>query len=358
MGSFTELLQQGTAHAWLFVPSAILLGTLHGLEPGHSKTMMAAFIIAVHGTVMQAALLGLAATVSHTAIVWGIALVGLHFGSQWNTETTEPYFQLVSAVIIIGIALWMFWRTWRLKQAHNHHHGEEFREIKTVKGLLTLEVFEENVPPRWRVRLKSGVQLAAHNVSIETVRANGERQVFTFVASGDYLQSVNEIPEPHAFTARVNVNHGGDIETYEMEFHEHDHEHAGSVEFKDAHERAHASDIQRRFGNRQITTGQIVMFGLSGGLIPCPASITILLLCLQLKQFTLGAMLVLCFSIGLAITMVTVGVAAALSVRHVSQRWSVFGELAQRAPYLSSLLIISVGLYTAYLGWAGLTVKS
>ena len=58
MTPFSELLNQGTAHAWLFIPSAILLGALHGLEPGHSKTMMAAFIIAVRGTVMQAVLLG------------------------------------------------------------------------------------------------------------------------------------------------------------------------------------------------------------------------------------------------------------------------------------------------------------
>jgi hypothetical protein len=37
------LLQQGAGNIWLFIPSAILLGALHGLEPGHSKTMMAAF---------------------------------------------------------------------------------------------------------------------------------------------------------------------------------------------------------------------------------------------------------------------------------------------------------------------------
>ena len=69
MSSFTELLQQGAGNAWLFVPSAIVLGALHGLEPGHSKTMMAAFIVAIRGTVGQAILLGLAATVSHTLIV-------------------------------------------------------------------------------------------------------------------------------------------------------------------------------------------------------------------------------------------------------------------------------------------------
>src|SRR3546814_18709356 len=68
MPSFAELLQQGTAHAWLFILSAILLGALHGLEPGHSKTMMAAYIVAIRGTVGKAGLLGLAATVSHTEI--------------------------------------------------------------------------------------------------------------------------------------------------------------------------------------------------------------------------------------------------------------------------------------------------
>ena len=92
MNDFTSLLQQG--NAWLFIPSAILLGALHGLEPGHSKTMMAAFIVAVQGTLKQAVLLGLAATVSHTAVVWspwpacGLAAAGtpkpLNPGFSWS----------------------------------------------------------------------------------------------------------------------------------------------------------------------------------------------------------------------------------------------------------------------------------
>lgn len=59
MTDFSTLLQQGVANAWLFIPSAILLGALHGLEPGHSKTMMAAFIVAIRGTVKQAYYWGL-----------------------------------------------------------------------------------------------------------------------------------------------------------------------------------------------------------------------------------------------------------------------------------------------------------
>jgi len=69
--------------------------------------MMAAFIVAIRGTVTQAALLGLSATLSHTAVVWAVAMAGLYFGRNWNAEATESYFQVASAVLIIGVALWM-----------------------------------------------------------------------------------------------------------------------------------------------------------------------------------------------------------------------------------------------------------
>src|SRR3569833_1659658 len=111
MTDLAQLLQQSTAHAWLFVPSAILLGALHGLEPGHSKTMMAAFIIAVRGTIGQAVLLGLAATLSHTAVVWIVAMGGLYFGQHWSAEASEPWIQIVSAAFIFGLALLMLWRS-------------------------------------------------------------------------------------------------------------------------------------------------------------------------------------------------------------------------------------------------------
>ncbi|SQB42593.1 nickel/cobalt efflux protein RcnA [Citrobacter koseri] len=94
MGEFSTLLQQG--NAWFFIPSAILLGVLHGLEPGHSKTMMAAFIIAIKGTIKQAVMLGLAATLSHTAVVWLIALGGMYISRAFTAESVEPWLQLVS----------------------------------------------------------------------------------------------------------------------------------------------------------------------------------------------------------------------------------------------------------------------
>jgi nickel/cobalt exporter len=335
MTDLSQLVQQSSAHAWLFVPSA----------PGHSKTMMAAFIIAIRGTVLQAVLLGLSATISHTAIVWVIALAGLHFGQELSGQRSEAYLQLASAVIIIGIAGWMVWRTWR-EQNEEHDHHDEPQSITLAGQSLSLEIFEDGAPPRWRIRSESGALPPADDIRVTTVRGDGAEQTFAFATQDGYLESLGEIPEPHAFKAHVAL--AGD--TAEVLFEEQDHDHMDLGEEDDAHARTHAADIRKRFAGRTVTTAQIVLFGLTGGLIPCPAAITVLLLCIQLKQFTLGFVLVLCFGIGLAITMVSAGVLAALSLRHVERHWRGFSRLAHRAPYVSAALIVLVGLYTGWMG--------
>lgn len=382
MPDFATLLSQGSAHAWLFVPSAILLGALHGLEPGHSKTMMAAFIVAVRGTVGQAVLLGLAATLSHTAVVWGIAFAGMYLWRGVDADVFEPYFQLASAAIIIALAIWMLWRTWQdqkqVKTAphhdhaghahdeHDHHHGP-LQRVDTGHGVVNVEIFERGVAPVWRLHSGKGHVLRAADVTMVTARPGGAQQAFAFVQKSGYLESTDPVAEPHHFAARLRIGHGDHTHEYELSFVEGDAHRlddtppgldVGSAAYQDAHERAHANDIRRKFADRDVTTGQIVLFGLTGGLIPCPAAITVLLLCLQLKEFTLGFALVLCFSIGLAITLVTVGALAALSVRQATKRWSWFGAAARRAPYFSGLLIIAVGLYVGLHGWNGLMAQA
>ena len=365
MTPLADLIQQGAAHAWLFIPSALLLGALHGLEPGHSKTMMAAFIVAIRGTVWQAILLGLSATLSHTAIVWAIGLSGLYFGSHLNLEKSEPWFQLASAVIILVVACWMMWRTWREHRTgatemtspdHGHGHGhDEGRRIDTGHGVVALSIFEEGQPPRFRIAAERGHGPEVQETRLTTTRADGAVQAFAFAARDGFLESTSDIPEPHDFTARLTLGHGDHTHDFDVTFNEHDHGHDhGGLDvsdpgYQDAHERAHANDIKQRFAGKDVTTGQIIMFGLTGGLIPCPASITVLLLCLQLKQIALGAVLVLCFSIGLAATMVTVGVVAAVGMRHAERRWSgAFATFARRAPYASGGLIMVVGVLLTY----------
>ena len=266
MLSFNEYLAQG--NAWLFIPGAIALGALHGLEPGHSKTMMTAFIVAIRGTVWQAFLLGLSATISHTAIIWILAFIGLHYSASLNMEELEPVFQLVTGIIVIGLAWWMFYRTRKAQEEAHHAHAD----------------------------------CGAHG--------------------------------------GVKVDAGHDLK------------------FEDAHERAHALAIKKQLEGRQkTTTGQVILFGLTGGLLPCPSAFAVLLVCLQLKKYTLGFALVLAFSVGLAVTLVTVGILAAISVKHVSKKFHGLSEFACKTPYVSSALMACIGLLVAVQGFQHLMLK-
>ena len=289
MNEFAQMLQQGNSSVWWFVPSAIALGALHGLEPGHSKTMMAAFIIAVRGTVGQAVLLGLSATLSHTAIVWAVAMGGLYFGGQWDAAQSEPYLQLVSAALIAATALWMAYRTWL--QGLPHAHGQEPGHAHSHK----------------------------HSHDHDHDHGHG-----------------------HGHGHAHGVSHTLSVSAEDAE------------QGMDAHARAHAREIAQRFASGHATNGQILVFGLTGGLIPCPASITVLLLCLQLKQIALGATLVLSFSVGLALTMVASGVLAAWSLGQASKRWSGFSDWAAKAPYVSTVLMLLLAMWMAGEGWHGL----
>ena len=302
MSTFPEVLQQGAASTWLFIPTAVLLGALHGLEPGHSKTMMAAFIIAIRGTVRQAVLLGLSAAISHSLIIWLLAAAALRYGANWNIETTEPYFQLASALAIAALAVWMFRRTRRdLHAARIHHHSHE----------------PDAVLP--------------HEPS---------------TAAGHAHDHGHHCGEGHHHMSHHNHDHEHD--------HQHQQPHEHGSEFEDEHQAAHALDIRQRFAARAVTTPQIILFGLTGGLMPCPAAVTVLLVCLQLKKVSLGLALVGAFSFGLAITMVSVGATAAWSVQHAQRRFRGFGELMRQAPYLSCVLLLALASYFAWQGWRGL----
>ena len=315
MNDFPQLLQQGATNAWLFIPTAVILGALHGLEPGHSKTMMAAFIVAIRGMILQAVLLGVSAAISHSLIIWFLATGALNFGSHWTAETTEPYLQLLSAMVVGGLAVWMFLRTRTDLQpakaysdAHSHGH----------------------------------IDLHAH------AHAHPHRHE-------DVLESVTGIREPGDFDATLthaDHAHESAVLSGKSEYHEYV---LPEEDYQDAHERAHATDIRKRFSDQNVTTWQIVLFGLTGGLLPCPAAFSILIICLQVKQFTLGFGLVLAFSAGLALTLVATGCVAAWSVRHAEKRFKGFSSLVQKAPYLSSAFLIIVAVYLGFHGWLGIT---
>ncbi len=107
-------------------------------------------------------------------------------------------------------------------QAHDHEH-DQAHILQTSIGPLTLEIFEDGVPPRFRLSCSEN-DLSENYITIETIRPDGTRQSFAMASRASYLESPDEIPEPHAFTARVLFNRGGEV--CAVEFAEHEHAHA------------------------------------------------------------------------------------------------------------------------------------
>ncbi|MDR3468094.1 MAG: CDF family Co(II)/Ni(II) efflux transporter DmeF [Xanthobacteraceae bacterium] len=108
--------------------------------------------------------------------------------------------------------------------AHEHDGHDETRRLTTTTGVVALEIFEDGVPPRFRLSAETGPAPSALATSVETVRPDGTRQRFAMVDRGGYLESVDEIPEPHAFAATVRLD-GVD---HAVTFEEHDHAHGAT----------------------------------------------------------------------------------------------------------------------------------
>ncbi|MHB1677946.1 MAG: CDF family Co(II)/Ni(II) efflux transporter DmeF [Sulfuriferula sp.] len=101
-----------------------------------------------------------------------------------------------------------------------HLHEDETQAIQTTLGRVDVEIFEDGVPPHFRLYFTGSQTVAdARQISIETERPDGQRQRFTFVNHGIYLESTEEIPEPHIFKARVRLHQ----DVYPLVYTEHDH---------------------------------------------------------------------------------------------------------------------------------------
>ncbi|HEU0166100.1 MAG TPA: CDF family Co(II)/Ni(II) efflux transporter DmeF, partial [Thermomicrobiales bacterium] len=118
---------------------------------------------------------------------------------------------------------------------HGHGHDDETQLISVKEGQYALSVFEEGMPPVFRIaRLDQGVNPGENSVTVTTMRPDGMRQIFHFADRGRYLESTTEIPEPHTFIAWVSISG----EEQRVEFEEHGHDHGSGVDSRDHNIRA------------------------------------------------------------------------------------------------------------------------
>ena len=177
-----------------------------------------------------------------------LAMIALLIGYEAVSRLLEPVaisFNEAIPIAVLGLVVNVA-SAWLLSgghhhghgHGHSHGHGEEARRIALGRHILELEVFEDGVPPRFRVRAEAGA-LPASDLTIETTRPDGSRQLFSFEDRGGYLESRDEIPEPHAFLARVRLMQAGQAHERELEFEEHEH----------GHEHGHGTGAHHRDNN-------------------------------------------------------------------------------------------------------------
>jgi cation diffusion facilitator family transporter len=176
-----------------------------------------------------------------------LAMIALLIGYESITRLFAPvpiHFAEAIPIACLGLTVNIA-SAWLLSGGEHHHHGrshghehghahedhDEAKQITTSTGALILEVFEDAVPPRFRLRAETGPVLTAQTASIETIRPDGARQLFTFVERGDFLESADEIPEPHAFKAQLRLG----AETHAVIFEE---QHAHDAAHRDNNMRA------------------------------------------------------------------------------------------------------------------------
>jgi nickel/cobalt exporter len=268
MPDFAAALASG--HAWLYLPTALLLGALHALEPGHAKSMMAGFIVATRGTPAQAVLLGTSAALSHSLVVWGLVLTALWLGREIIPEAYEPWLGIAAGAIALLIAAWMGWNLLRHGVTHTHSHGD-----------------------------------------------------------------VHDHDHDHGHAHDHHDEHGHD-HSHAHDDHGHDHGHG--------HGHIHAPTPP--VAGARATNGQVIAFGLTGGLMPCPAALVVLALCLNVGAVGLGIATVAAFSLGLAIVLVGVGLIASLALRVAGNAAPRLASWGRHLPWLSVVIIALSGIWT------------
>ena len=166
-----------------------------------------------------------------------LAMIALLIGYESISRLLAPvpiHFSEAIPIAVLGLCVNVA-SAWLLSGGHDHGHSHghahghgghhdhadddgEARQLSVAGVAMTLSIDEDGVPPRFRLVAAGGGPLPS-DASVETIRPGGARQHFSFANRGGYLESRDEIPEPHAFIARVTI--AG--QSTDAQFEEHDH---------------------------------------------------------------------------------------------------------------------------------------
>ncbi|HVF27466.1 MAG TPA: sulfite exporter TauE/SafE family protein [Pyrinomonadaceae bacterium] len=291
-------------------------GALHAFSPGHGKTVVGAYLVGSRGTAKHAAFLGLTVTITHTAGVFALGLVTL-FASQYVVpERLYPILGFISGAIVLTIGLSLFVRRLRamiggatLAHDHAHHdHGHHGHDHSHTHGHTRHQ-------------------------------AHGH----------DHAHAHSHSHEPHARSHHDHHEHA-------HHGHTHDHNHEGDpfVHSHDGHTHSH---LPPGADGAPVTWRNLLALGISGGLLPCPSALVVLLSAITLGRVSYGLALVVAFSVGLAATLTAIGLLFVYAKRFI-ERPMRESRLVRVLPVASALVIACVGAALCYEALAQTGIQS
>ena len=278
----TLLLALGISFIW---------GAMHAMTPGHGKTIVGAYLVGSRGTPRHALYLGLTTTITHTAGVFALGLITFFASRFVVPEKLYPWMNLLSGLFVAGIGINIL--TSRYKSAGI---GAWFHTLKT--NLIASPHLHSPVPQR--------------------IYAQGIRQQHKYVIT----------------TAHVQQHHHSHDDD-----HHHEHAHPGDH----SHAAGDHSHMPPGADNSPVTWRSLLTLGISGGLLPCPSALVVLLGAIALNRIGFGLILVFAFSLGLAGALTAIGLTFIYAGR-VFERFPSQGKFIRILPVLSAFFISLIGL--------------
>src|SRR5215207_4717445 len=259
---------------------SFIWGAMHALTPGHGKTIVGAYLVGSRGTIKHALYLGLTTTITHTLGVFALGLITLFAAQYILPETLYPWTSLLSGLSVVGIGINLFVSRFR-----------------------------------------------SSGIALPTIKANAANRVLSPVLQHSHGE---EIGHPHKYVLNTS---GG-------EAHRHDDGHAHGHAHSHDHHHGHAAHSHTP--PEQITWRSLLALGVSGGLIPCPSALVVLLGAIALNKIGFGLVLVLAFSLGLAGALTAIGMLFIYAGR-LFNKFPSSGRVIRLLPALSALFVSVIG---------------
>jgi nickel/cobalt exporter len=299
----------------IYLMASFWLGAVHAATPGHGKTIAASYIIGARGRPVDAVVLGIFVTLSHTSGIIIVAVLAT-LGSAWLIpQRVEAYLAVGTGVLVVGIGAWML-RTQAL-----------FRPVESMGGAHGLDA------PGAGGSSDAGDGAHGHSHDPEHSERAPVHGTHTHSHEHGALEHSHDEGHAHAHAHGVHEHtpHGG---------HEHPHVH-GVGSHSHGWGPVHTHDFAA-LAQRRPSLAMLLGLGIAGGLLPDPGALAILLSAIAGGKLILGLFTVVVFSLGFASVLVVVGMVAArvgkLILTWLESRW------VYRVQIAAAVLIIGIGL--------------